>query len=79
MRSSPARRIIARRVAGRLSGACSWGPPGPQRRSETDSSIIPWLAETSRSSLSSRRPRMPALGWGRRPVFSITIRHMAAR
>ena len=31
MRSSPARRIIARRVAGRLSGACSWGPPGPQQ------------------------------------------------
>ena len=43
IRSSPARRIIARRVFGRLSGACSWGPPGPQSRSDTDSSIIPWL------------------------------------
>ena len=79
IRSSPARRIIARRVAGRLSGACSWGPPGPQSRSETDSSIIPWLAETSRSSASSRRPRMPAFGWGSRPVRSRTIRHIAAR
>ena len=79
MRSSPARRIMARRVAGRLSGASSWGPPGPQSRSEVVSSIIPWLAETSRSSASSRRERIPALGWGRRPVFSITIRHMAVR
>ena len=78
MPSSPARRIIARRVAGRLSGACSWGPPGPHRRSETDSSIIPWLAETSRSSASSRRPSTPALGWGSRPVSS-TIRHIATR
>ena len=79
MRSSPARRIIARRVPGRLSGACSWGPPGPQSRSDTDSSIIPWLADTSRSSASSLRPRMPAFGWGSRPVCSITIRHIAGR
>ena len=68
-----------KRVLGRLSGACSWGPPGPHSRSETDSSIIPWLAETSRSSASSRRPRMPALGWGRSPVRSSTRRHIAAR
>ena len=79
IRSSPARRIIASRVRGRLSGACSWGPPGPQSRSDTDSSIIPWLADTSRSSASSLRPRIPAFGWGSSPVCSSTAWHIARR
>jgi hypothetical protein len=79
MPSSPALRIMARRVAGRLSGACSWAPPGPHRRSDRDSSMIPWLGQNSRSSAISRRDSTPALGWGSRPVSSSTRRHMATR
>ena len=49
---------------------------GTARSGLSDSSIMPWLADTARRRASSSAPRAPALAWGRRPVSST---HGAAR
>ena len=75
MASSPAASSVASRRAGSLSGAprCAASP------SASDSTIIPWLAETSRRRASSSGKSAPALAWGRRPVSSRTRPHISAR
>ena len=75
MASSPAASSVASRRAGSLSGAprCAASP------SASDSSIIPWLAVTSRSRASSSGKSAPALAWGSSPVSSTTRRHTWAR
>ncbi len=72
MRSSPARRIVSSRTAGRLSGEPKCGPPRSERRSDAVSSMIPCDAVTSRSAASSSRVITPGLACGSRPVSSST-------
>ena len=79
MASSPAASRVASRRAGSLVGQRAWGPPGSCRRSDSDSSIIPWEALTPRRAASSSGPRAPALAWGSSPVSVRTSRQLSAR
>ena len=79
MASSPAASRVARRRAGSLVAQRAWGPPGSWRRSDSDSSIIPWLALTPRRVASSPGCRAPALAWGSSPVSVRTSRQASAR
>ena len=66
--------MIARsRTAGSLSGLPKCGPPGSlQSRSAVVSSIIPMLAATGFSRVSSAQDSTPGLRCGSRPVSSST-------
>ncbi len=75
MASSPAASSVASRRAGSLSGALRWAARSPR----SDSSIIPWLADTRRRRASSSGKSAPALAWGSSPVSSTTSRHTWAR
>ncbi len=73
--SRPAASSVASRRSGALSGAPRWAASAGL----SDSSIIPWLADTPRSSASSGSDSAPALACGSSPVSSTTRRHIAAR
>ncbi len=77
--SSPAASRVASRRAGSLVSQWKCGPPRSSRRSESDSSIMPWLAVTGRSLASSSDDSAPALACGSSPVSATTSRHASAR
>ena len=79
MASSPAASRVASRRAGSLVWQRAWGPPGWWSRSDSDSSIMPWLALTFRRAASSSGSRAPALAWGSSPVSDSTSRQLSAR
>jgi hypothetical protein len=70
MRSSPASRVMRRRLSGRLSGALWCGMPFSHRRGLTFSSMSPSETFTRASRCISSRDRMPALVCGRSPYSS---------
>ena len=77
--SSPASRIVSSRTAGCLSGEPKCTPPFSHSRSLVDSSMMPWLAVTSRSAAISSRVITPGLACGSRPVSRSTRPHIAVR
>ena len=64
MASSPAASRVASRRAGSLVWQRAWGPPGSWSRSESDSSIMPWPAQTRRRAASSSGEQGAGVGVG---------------